>query len=139
MIVLDASIIFKWIVKNEDYRDRAIKLLERHMEGTEEILVPELLFYEIANVLATRTKTSDSAIRKGIMLLYESSFNVYAVDRNLLLEAAFLAKKHKTSVYDMVYAVIAKHKKSFLITADEGFIKKINFPFVKSIKDYKVE
>jgi predicted nucleic acid-binding protein len=51
-----------------------------------------------------------------------------------LVDAGVLAKKYKTSVYDMIYAVVAKNKKCALVTADENFVRKTKFKHVKLLR-----
>lgn len=138
MIVADASIIVKWINVNEENNDKAALIYQEHRKEVERVIVPHLLFYEIANYLATKTRTSKRYIKEGLQLLYEASLIIYNESEEDLIETALLAKKCKTSVYDMLYAVIAKRKKLLLVTADEQFVKKTKFPFVKHIKDIKV-
>lgn len=50
MVVLDASVILKWLVTEEDSA-AALRFRNRHATGEERIVVPSLLFYEVANVL----------------------------------------------------------------------------------------
>ncbi len=131
MIAIDASVATKLINTQEDGADRAKKLLLSHIEDREQIVVPSLLFVEIANVLATKSHMKKAYVQKALHLLYEAKFVVHEIKEDDLIESAILAKKHGTSVYDMVYAVIAKKRKIKLITADKKFAKQVNFPFVQ--------
>ena len=58
MIVLDASVALKWIFGEEEGEERARLYKEGHVNGKETVAVHSLFFYEIANVLATKTKLS---------------------------------------------------------------------------------
>lgn len=133
MIIVDASIVFKWIKSGEHDADKALLLYNDHIYGKEEVLVPSLLFIEIANAIATKSKTTEKVIKQAIHFLYAAQLHVYEEGMEDILEVSVLAKKHKTSVYDMLYAVIAKRKKIFLITADAQFVKKTRFSFVKAL------
>ena len=133
MIALDASVVTKFINTQEKESDIAEKLFQAHIEETEKILVPTLLFFEVANALATKSDLKDEYIKRGLSLLYNANFAIYEVNQEDMIEASLLAKKYKTSVYDMVYAVIAKNKKVNLITADNKFANKVNFPFVQTL------
>lgn len=134
MIVVDASVVIKWINRDEQDSDLAYQLLYRHLKKLEEIIVPRLLFYEVANTLATKSKTSKETIKKGLNLLLSSSLIIYPEQDKDLIEASTLAKDYRTSVYDMLYAVIAKKKKTRLITADKRFLEKTKFKFVKLLQ-----
>jgi len=50
MSILDASVVLKWFV-NEADSGQALKLREDFYAGKREIVVPDLLFFEIANAL----------------------------------------------------------------------------------------
>ncbi len=54
MIVLDASVVLKWIFDDEDGGVSAARWKDAHVAGHEIVAVPDLLFYELGNVLATR-------------------------------------------------------------------------------------
>lgn len=133
MIVLDASVVTKFINTQEKESDIAEKLFQAHIEETEKILVPTLLFFEVANALATKSDLREEYIKRGLNLLYNANFVIHEVNQKDMIEAALLAKKYKTSVYDMVYAVLAKKNKTTLITADHKFADKVNFPFVQTL------
>jgi predicted nucleic acid-binding protein len=50
MSVLDPSVVLKWFV-NEADSGQALKLREEFYAGEREIVVPDLLLFEIANAL----------------------------------------------------------------------------------------
>lgn len=133
MIVLDASVVTKLINTQEKESEIAEKLFQAHIEDIEKILVPTLLFFEVANALATKSDLKEEYIKRGLSLLYNANFVICEVNQEDMVEAALLAKKYKTSVYDMVYAVLARNKKIDLITADNKFANKVNFPFVQTL------
>ncbi len=133
MIVIDASVATKLINTQEEGSDSAVALLASHLESKEKITVPPLIFLEVANALATKSKLRESYIRKGIHLLHAADFVVQEANETDIVDASLLAKKYGTTVYDMIYAVIARNNKSTLITADNKFVSKVNFPYVKSL------
>ena len=135
MIVIDASVAIKLINTQEEGSSIAMSLLISHRENKERIIVPEFLFIEVANYLATKTTSTKYSIKKGLLILYGSGFLIYNLNENDLTEASFLAKRYKTSVYDMLYAVIAKSKKIKLITADDKFARKVGFSYVKHLSE----
>lgn len=132
-MIVDASVVVKWLNSNELDSDKAFLLYKKHIERGDQISVPQLLFIEIANYLAANTNTSEANVKKSLNFLYESNLIVCAITEDLLIEAAILAKKYKTSVYDMIYAVLARGNKTTLITADNKFADKVNFPFVQTL------
>ena len=133
MIVIDTSVAVK-LIFHEEKSEIAKQLLIFHIKGVEQIIVPHFLFIEVANVLATKTKFATPDIKRGLEFLYNSNFLIHEITQADLIYASILAKEHKTSVYDMIYAVIAKNKKIKLVTADDKFVKKVGWPFVQSLK-----
>jgi len=134
MIVVDTSVVIKWLFKDEENRTSAISLYEKHLSATEEIIVSQLLFYEVANVLATKSNITSRTIKRDIDFVYRANLIVYEEEAKELIQSARLAKKYKTSFYDMLYALIAKNKKCALVTADENFVIKTKFKHVKLLR-----
>lgn len=136
MIVIDASVAFKWLKsENEPYHKEAIKILKDHLGKKTEILAPDLIFIEIANALVTKSSTTHATIKKDLSFLFKANLKIFEPSQKDIFKSSELAKKHKTTVYDMLYAVIAKKNKTILVTADDSFVQKTGFKFVKHIKD----
>ena len=136
MIVIDASIAIKMVEPTEKESDIAKSILLSHLEKKQQIIVPKFLFIEVANALATKIKLTKKSIKESLQFLYNSDFLLYELTEPDLIKASMLAKSYKTSVYDMIYAVIAKNKKVKLITADDRFVKKVGFSFVQTLAHY---
>jgi len=136
MIVIDASVAFKWLRSDDEkFHNVAALLLREHIEGKNEIIVPNFLYVEVANALATKTNITQAKMKEDLEFLFETRLKIYGlVDSDITL-AAKMAKKYKTSVYDMLYAVVAKKNKCILYTADENFVKKTGMRFVKHISE----
>ena len=140
MIVIDTSVALKWVhTEKEDDVETANSLLVDHLAAIEKIIVPGLFFYEITNALTTKTKLPRKSTAKLIKKIYSYNLEVYRPTLDDFLQTSILAKKHKTSVYDTLYAVVAKNKKTTLITADEKFIQKTGFKFVRSLKAVEIK
>lgn len=136
MIVVDASVVIKWILQDEVYREKALILLKRHTDGIEKIIVPDLLIYEISNTLVTKPALSISHINSSLNAVVEFALEKYSPDLQDMLKICRLAREYKTTVYDMTYAYIAQRKNMIFITADERFCKLTKFPFVKLLSEY---
>lgn len=136
MIVVDASVVNKLFLPPEENRDQAEMILDSHLKGLNQIIVPGLLFYEVANTLATKTGLSLSKIKSNLKDLEDINLHVEHVTFELLNRAVTLSKKYKVSVYDAAYAVLAKEKKCELITADSKFISQVKLSYVKNLKDF---
>jgi len=134
MIVVDTSVGLKWIqTTSEKYIDEARLLYKKHLKRTQEIVVPQLFFIEVANALTTKSHTKATTIHKALQFMVDSNFVLHPNKYEEIVEAALLAKRNGTSVYDMLYAVVADNLGCELVTADEMFIQKTKFRHVKHI------
>lgn len=50
MFVIDASVVIKWFIEEKDSA-KAVLLKEKHINGKTILIAPDLLIYEVANVL----------------------------------------------------------------------------------------
>ena len=125
MIVLDASVVLKWVFSEEDGSDRADSLKSDHIAGTEVVAVPDLLFYEIANVLATKTRLSEKDCKEALSLLWHFDLERFELGLEEFLDAASLARRYKITLYDAVYVELAQRLKCVFITADKKLHEKV--------------
>lgn len=132
MIVIDASVANK-LVLNEEGHDSVQEIFQNHILGIETIIVPDFLLYEVANTLAIKGGLSSNKVTSSLTKIYRAYLNIYHCGEVEVKVATKLAKKYKTSVYDMLYAVVAQAHKISLITADGQFIKQSGFKFVKRL------
>jgi predicted nucleic acid-binding protein len=125
MIVLDSSVALKWIFADEEGAEHAERVRNEHISGKNEIAVPSLFFYEIANVLASKVKLSAEEALEAFELISAFEFNVHELDIPEFLEAMTLSMKHKISVYDASYHVLASRLGCRFLTADRKFWGKV--------------
>jgi predicted nucleic acid-binding protein len=125
MIVLDSSVALKWIFADEDGAEHAVRVRDDHVSGKNEIAVPSLFFYEIANVLATKVKLSPEEALEAFELVSSFEFSVHELDSPEYLDAMALAMKQKISVYDASYHVLAGRLGCRFLTADRKFWEKV--------------
>jgi predicted nucleic acid-binding protein len=125
VIVLDASVALKWIFADEEGTEHAVRVRDDHISGKNEIAVPALFFYEIANVLATKVRLSAEEALEAFELISAFEFNVHELDAAGYMEAMALAMKHKISVYDASYHVLANRLGCRFLTADRKFWEKM--------------
>jgi predicted nucleic acid-binding protein len=65
-VLLDSSVVIKWFRKDEVLRDRAIQLRQAYLDGQLTIYVPDLLVYEIANVLRYKPDLDRAQVQKAL-------------------------------------------------------------------------
>lgn len=130
-MIIDASVAIKWFIYSEEDWEKAKNLLAKHLRKEEQIIVPDLLFLEISNTFATKKTIPLNVGEESLKLLYKWNLHIEYPSDEDLLESLRLAKKHITTVYDMLYAVLAKKLKTYLITADNKFYLKTKFSYVR--------
>ena len=119
MIVLDASVILKLILPHEKGRDKAIQLLDDHISGKVRIAAPELLHYEIANVLVTKTGLTSEAAYQGFEKIFNLEIETFTLGSKEYLTAIELVAKHNITVYDASYISLADSLRCGFTTADK--------------------
>lgn len=133
MVVVDTSIVYKWI-REEDTRHLSLEILYRFLSGKEKILVPDILLYELANVLSNKTELSIKDIEEAWNLFIDFNVPIFTPTASFMQKCLKFSKKYQVTVYDAAYAVLAKEKKCDLVTADDKFAQKTKLPFIKSLK-----
>jgi predicted nucleic acid-binding protein len=133
MIVLDASVVLKWIFDDEDGGERASRLKDAHVAGQTIVAVPDLLFYEIGNVLATKTRLSEAAIAEAFSFLWDFSLERFDLGLEEFQGGLVLSRKYKITLYDAAYVELSRRLKCTFVTADRKLYEK-----VKSIKSVEL-
>lgn len=120
--VVDASIAVKWVVP-EALSTKADELLAR--EG--ELLAPDLLLVEVANVLWKKTVRTELSARdadRAFTLLMQFGIDLRP-SAPLLGRAMQLARLLGHPVYDCVYLVLAEREDATLVTADARLLDRV--------------
>jgi len=126
MIVLDASVALKWIFADEDGAEAALAIRDAHISGENEVAVPSLFFYEVANVLATKVRLSATEAQAAFRLFWDFEFQVCDLDGDDYLEAVRISHNARISVYDACYLVLALRLGCKMATADLKFREKVS-------------
>lgn len=126
MIVLDASVALKWIFVDQDGAEDALAIRNEHISGENEVAVPSLFFYEIADVLATKVRLSASEAQAAFRLFSDFELQVCDLDADDFLEAVRISHNNRISVYDACYLVLALRLGCRLATADVKFREKVS-------------
>jgi len=121
LLVIDGSVAAKWSFKDETLVEEAVALLDRYYRREVRLIVPDLFWSEVGNILwkAVRTGrcTQEAA---GINISSLKALNLRTVSSEGVLELAFnIAVRFDRSFYDSIYAALAVESQAHLITADE--------------------
>lgn len=122
MIVADASVVLKWALPDEPFCREAMSLRERHLAGGDRIAAPELLWYEVSNVLPFRWP-DPREVMDLFLRLQATGLEIYSFDAAQFCRAMELAGRHGVTTYDACYLVLAEALRCRLVTADERFLR----------------
>ncbi len=134
--VLDASVIIKWFVVEED-SDKAEKILEQYKAATIDIIVPDIMIYEVANALRFNPFFNRKEKQNCINRLYSLDMFMTSPTEFSLIQSIKVAEEKDLTVYDTTYIVLAEHVGCGYITADEKCYKKVkdDYNFVRLLKN----
>jgi len=79
-IVIDASVVLKWYLSDEEHGDRALDILEGHASDRLSLHAPALLEFEVANGLAIakrRGRVGDDDVLKAMDGFTELGIKLY--------------------------------------------------------------
>jgi predicted nucleic acid-binding protein len=132
MVVLDTSVIIKWLIEEED-TPLALEFQQAHVNDRERIAVPELLFYETCNVLAAKGIFTQREAEAALSLLFEFELETYSLGWEEFCLSLALSYRYKITIYDAVYIALAQVLGCRFITADKRLFEK-----VKELRDVKL-
>lgn len=120
-VVIDSSLVTKWII-NESDSDVAVALLKTWQRNKMVLLAPDLLIYEISNVIhqnVRRDKLTIDRARKSLVELF--ALDIVFISSQLLLATQSLELAQKCGLpatYDAYYLALAEREQCELWTAD---------------------
>ncbi len=123
-LVLDASSIVKWFVKEQE-SDEMCKIRDLFLEGKLAIYIPSLVFVELANALRYVKNFTASDVINAVKALKLLHLNVVGNDE-ILDEAIKIAFNYNITVYDALYVALAKITSSKLVTYDKELLTKFS-------------
>ncbi len=89
-----------------------------------EIVVPDLILYEIGNALRYNPSFNDEDVRLAVRSLIDLGINIIIPTTEILDMAINLAFKYDTTLYDSVYLALAEILNDTLVTADKNLYDK---------------
>ncbi len=132
MVVLDSSVILKWVIPDEANTEEALSYLRLHAAGAETIAVPFLLFYEVANVLGMKPQLASSEGKKALNAILNLGLSQHASADSDYLKIIDYVKKYRVSGYDAAYIILAENLGCNFVTADGKLAARVkDLTFVK--------
>lgn len=115
MRVVDASVVLQWLL--EEPSTRSSEVLEEHLSGSEPLVAPELLNYEVGNVLVTKVKLSFQNSSDLFGYFLDLGIETYSLGADEYRATLDLARQYRLTVYDASYLALALALEVRLVTA----------------------
>ncbi len=122
-MVVDASVIIKWFIP-EVGSPEAGSILIDHLFGREELFVPELLYYQVVNVLRYKSDIESAAVEEFIDILSKFELKRVGSDAAFFKSVLRTARQYDISAYDAAYVALASLFNCTLVTADTKLAQK---------------
>lgn len=130
-IVVDASVVIKWF-NEEEGTPAALRLLGKITAGALTAFVPDLILYEVLNVLIRALGKSPEEIDDAFNILGALPWDLVPPGTELLRDAAALAaNRPRLTAYDAAYVALALRKNAILWTADKHLHRTIGEPVTR--------
>lgn len=115
-VVLDASVIVKWFIDEDDDKKPGL-LLDAVKNKQLQLVIPDLALAEVANVIRFDKTYLEEECQQIIAQLLELDPVIVAL-QNIIPSAVSFVYKSKLTVYDALYVAVAEDLAIPLITAD---------------------
>ncbi|MBW2312203.1 MAG: type II toxin-antitoxin system VapC family toxin [Deltaproteobacteria bacterium] len=119
--VVDASVVLKWYLPDEQGVEQALYLLEEFVEGKVTLHAPDLIDYEFTNAMwvagqmgRINLEARNDAVNNFLSIEIAKT-NIKEFSKGLLM----LATKHNRSCYDAAYLALSDLMKAPLVTGDK--------------------
>jgi len=135
--ILDSSVIFKWFsYENEKNVDKALSILDMYRENKLEIIIPELVIYEVSNALRYNNNFSSIETRKIISTLINMELNMIGLSNRVIDSTIRIAYEENITIYDAVFISLSNIMKIPLISANPRHHKLLKRRNIISLEDF---
>ena len=124
-VVLDSSVVIKWFRSDEILREQSLRVRQAYLDGRLFIHVPDLLIYEIANVLRFKPDMNENRVQQVLESLFGMRIGIEYISPEVVVRAVEIAYSYNITVYDAVFVALAEQLKAYFITADGKLIRNL--------------
>ncbi|MDP2720826.1 MAG: type II toxin-antitoxin system VapC family toxin [bacterium] len=138
LYILDTSIVVKWYSSDREADlDKAHDIFDELLQGFIDVIVPDLLIYELSNSLLKSKKLSDIEINEIIERFYSYLLSIKEVNSTRIKFANELAYQHEITTYDAIYLSLAKEFSAPLVSSNPRHHKSISQIQVINLTEWK--
>lgn len=126
--VVDASVVLKWSLRDEEFLEEADALYEAFVARKIDLIAPNYARYEIANSLEVarlQQRIDPGGAEARLRLFFQTSISDSEDDNSLLVEAMSVACQLSITLYDAIYVALAQRLDYAFVTADSRLYKRI--------------
>ncbi len=140
LYVLDACVVFKWLLPDEPYKEKADKLKQDIMSEEAKMCAPSFMVQEVTNALWKAIKlrriTQEDA-KEALKNSDDLQINFYEVNWAEASDELSIASKMDLAVYDAAYLFLSEKMNAKLITSDDKMYQKAKGHFrMLHLRDY---
>ena len=135
-IVIDASVVVKWFIEEND-SDKALLLRDEFISGNVELFVPPLLYFEVLNALKYSQLFKPGELEDAGESLENYGFTVITIKDEIRKHMINAAIDYDLSIYDASYLGLSISLDKLFCTADEKIIKNLPSTLKKTVKSLK--
>jgi predicted nucleic acid-binding protein len=137
---MDASVVLKWFLVDEDHSQLALVLLDKYISFELEIIAPSLLEFEVLNGLQIARKrgrvehAKANLAAEGFMGLEIEQKNMFSIYPKVI----YFSEAYNLTIYDASYLGVADEEGIELVTADRNLFSKVekDLKWVKWLGDF---
>ena len=125
-LVVDTSVLVKWFKETDEQgMAEAIAIKIGFQQGAYSIIIPDLAFYELGNVLRWHSRLTPAQAAEKFSDFWLLGLTAQPITVDLGREALGLAYEFEATFYDACFLALAKQNQCGFITADLKFYEKI--------------
>lgn len=134
--VLDSSVLIKWFRQGEVLANQALAVRDAYLDGHVDVIVPDLVAYELANVLRFKMDLSTEQVCAGVQSLFDLGLDWIAPSPAVMDRTVEIARQYDTTVYDAAFVALAERLDVALITADARLVQRLaSLQYVRFLGD----
>ncbi|WP_347404971.1 type II toxin-antitoxin system VapC family toxin [Nodosilinea sp. LEGE 06152] len=126
-IVVDSSVAIKWFIPQK-HSDKSRQILSAYQEGELDLLVPDLIYAEIGNIVWKLNRFQELSEQHAKDILKTFQLITFSVTPSSLLlnDAYHFAREYQRTVYDSLYVALSLRHQCLFVTGDSKLVNAVS-------------